>query len=189
MCLLVDVLIGFYFYNLLGPTIFVLAAAGGLIAIFFTPLMLKGYKEPVIFITFGPLCVVSGVYVLTGQFLISALFASIPIGFLVTIVAYLKGAKFEIIKEGGNDFVMNLKRNIIYLLTTLAYGILLILVLSKQMPIWTLLGLFAVPISLSVIRVIKNDKSNVSDYLWGVVKAISALILAGVFISIGYIIN
>lgn len=188
ICLLADALIGIYFYKMLGPTILFLAATGGIIAIFFTPLMLKGYKEPVIFVTFGPMCVVSGVYVLTGEFSLEAFFASLPIGFLVTIVAYLKGAKFEVIKKGGSEFVMNLRSNLIYLLTSLAYGILLILALSKQMPFWTILGVIAIPISLSVIRVIRNDKSDISDYLWGVVKAILALIVAGVFISIGYII-
>ena len=189
MCLVIDALIGLYFYRLLGPAVFMLAAAGGLIAVFFTPLMLKGFKEPVVFITFGPLCVVSGVYVLTGEFLMSAFIASLPIGFLVTIVAYLKGAKFEVVREGESDVIMNLKRTIIYLLTILAYGSLVVTALLKHMPVWTLLGLVTIPVSLSVISVIKDDKSNVSDYLWGVVKAISALMICGMVISIGYIIS
>ena len=185
--LAIDAVIGLYFYSILGPTVFILAAAGGLIAIFFTPLMLKGFKEPVVFVTFGPLCVVSGVYVLTGEFLLPAFIASLPIGFLVTIVAYLKGAKFQVVRDGQNDVIMNLKRDIIYLLTILAYGSLMVFALLEQMPPWTFLGLLSMPVSLRVIRVIKDDKSNVPDYLWGVVKAIAALMICGIVISIGYI--
>ncbi len=49
-------LIGIYFFLQLGTPILWLFWAGGLVSIFFTPLMLHGLKEPTVFITFGPLC-------------------------------------------------------------------------------------------------------------------------------------
>ncbi len=68
-CLAVSLIIGLYFYILLGNTVLVLAGIGGAVAVFFTPLMLRGLKEPVIFVTFGPLVVLGVYYVLTRKFL------------------------------------------------------------------------------------------------------------------------
>ena len=48
VCLLVDLVIAIYFIELRGPAILWLALAGGLIAVFSTPLMLRGLKEPVV---------------------------------------------------------------------------------------------------------------------------------------------
>jgi hypothetical protein len=42
------------------------------------------------------------------------------------------------------------------------------------------------PIAYLVIKVVKNEKSLLSDYLWAVVKSIMVLIISGIFISIGY---
>ena len=60
-CLLIDFAIGYYFYLQFGYEILLLALAGGLVAVFFTPLMLLGLKEVVVFITFGPLSL-TGIY-------------------------------------------------------------------------------------------------------------------------------
>ena len=189
VCLAIDVAIGVYFYLMLGWPILVLAAAGGLIAVFFTPLMLKGFKEPVIFLTFGPLCIISGVYVMTAEFLVSALIASLPVGFLVTVVAYLKGAKFQVTGEKGDEIVMNLERNVIYQLIFLAYFTLLLNVVLQYMPLYTIAGIVSLPVSLSVVKVIRNKSAAVKDYLWAVVKAIAALIISGILISAGYVLQ
>ncbi|ROL56352.1 prenyltransferase [Bacteroidetes/Chlorobi group bacterium ChocPot_Mid] len=189
ICLIIDGLIGIYFYLQLGTTVIYLAIAGGLIAVLFTPLMLKGFKEVVIFLTFGPLCILSGVYVLTGEFSMTALYASLPIGFFVTIVAYLKGAKFEVVKEGDTDVVMNLKRNIIYILTALAYLSLIILSLLKLIPPFGLTVIASVMLTYKVIQIIKSNKSKVSDYLNAVIMSLGTLILTGILISISFILS
>jgi len=46
-CLLIDLAVAGYFVELRGAAILWFALAGGLIAVFFTPLMLRGLKEPV----------------------------------------------------------------------------------------------------------------------------------------------
>jgi 1,4-dihydroxy-2-naphthoate octaprenyltransferase len=188
-CLVVDLGIGVYFFTKLGWMILLLAGAGGLIAVFFTPLMLRGLKEPVIFLTFGPLCVIGAVYVMTGEFKVAALVASLPIGFLVTVVAYLKGAKFQVMKENGNEIIMNLERNVIYQLIILAYLTLGLNVALGHMPLYSIAGIVSLPISLSVVRVIKSGNSEVKDYLWAVVKAILALIITGLLIALGYVLQ
>lgn len=188
-CLLIDIIIGIYFYLQLGTTVIYLALAGGLIAILFTPLMLKGFKEIVIFITFGPLCILSAVYVLTGNFSMTAFYTSLPIGFFVTIVAYLKGAKFQVVKEGDTDVVMNLNKNTIYILTILAYLSLITFSLLKLIPPFGLTVIASVLLTYKVIQIIKNNKSKVSDYLNAVIMSLGALILTGILISISFILS
>src|SRR5512133_1487940 len=106
-CLALALIIGSFFYIQLGNTILVLAAIGGAVAIFFTPLMLRGWKEPVIFVTFGPLVMLSVYYVLTRQIALAPVVASIPCAFLVTLVAYLKSARFDVQESEMGKVVLN----------------------------------------------------------------------------------
>ena len=95
-CLALAAAIGLYFALQVGYAVVILAMLAGAIAVFFTPLMLRGYKEPVIFVTFGPLSVLGVYLALTGSLSWSPVVASLPVAFLVTVVAYLKGAHFTV---------------------------------------------------------------------------------------------
>jgi len=187
-CLLIDLLIAFYFYSIYGYYILLLGLAGGLIAIFFTPLMLKGLKEPVIFVTFGPLCIAGLYYVLTGEFSITPLLVSLPIGFFVTVVAYLKGAKVGVKTSNNNEFVIKLNNRAIIILFTLAYISIVLFSILSLIPMLCLTSLITIPIAWSVIKVVKLEGSSIEDYLWAVVRSIMVLLLAGLFISLGFII-
>ena len=188
VCLLVDLAIGVYFYNQLGYEVLILAALGGLVAIFFTPLMLMGFKEAVVFVTFGPLCLLGMYFVLTGDISYIPVVASLPFGFLVTVVAYLKGAKFDVKVIEGKEIVVKLNRQLITILTILAYLSLVINIAVGILPLWTLVALIAsLPLSISVIQVIRKDASNIEDYLWAVVRSIFALSVAGVLTSMALI--
>jgi hypothetical protein len=185
-CLAIDLIIGIYFAFQLGYIIIVLAIIGGLIAIFFTPLMLKGYKEPVIFVTFGPLCLVGVYYVLTGNFSVIPLIVSLPIGFLVTVVAYLKGAHFEVKEEGDSEVILKLSKKPIIVMSILAYISLIIAVIFKFLPPLSILSVVAsLPISFSILFAISKQSSQVSNYLWAVVRALLALIIGGLLIAVG----
>lgn len=187
-CLLIDLLIGYYFFQQFGYEILILALAGGLVAIFFTPLMLLGLKEVVVFITFGPLSLTGIYYVLSGELSFYPVFASIPMAFLVTIVAYLKGAKFGLEITEGKKMVVKLNRKLISFLTILAYLSIIILVIVGIYPLLSLAGLLGLVISVSVLRVIRDKSSEIHDYLWAVVRSIFALLFATILISLGFII-
>lgn len=189
ICLAIDLIIGIYFVITVDYVIAFFAVVGGFVALLFTPLMLRGLKEPVIFITFGPLCIYGVYYALAHKYSFDPIFASLPIGFLVTVVAYLKGAKFEIKQQNNNSVIIKLKRKRIIILYSLAYLSLIISIIFRVMPIWTILGLLSLPLAYLVLKVIKNEKSNLTDYLWAVVKSIIALVISGISISIGYLIN
>lgn len=188
ICLLIDIVIGYHFYMQFGPNILWLALAGGLVAIFFTPLMLLGFKELVVFVTFGPLSLTGIYYVLSGDLSFFPALVSLPMAFLVTIVAYLKGAKFDLEISDDKEMVVKINRKLILVLTVLAYLSLIVLVFLGILPEWSLIGLIGIFISLSVLRVVQNRSSEIHDYLWAVVRSIFALLIAVVLIGIGFLI-
>jgi 1,4-dihydroxy-2-naphthoate octaprenyltransferase len=188
VCLLIDLIIGIFFLLHLGWAVIPLALAGGLVAIFFTPLMLRGYKEPVIFVTFGPLAIVSVYFVMSHNFSLTPVLVSLPIAFFVTVVAHLTGAHYEVKEIEGQETVIKLDKVKIILLLILGYVSLIVAVVLHFMPAWTLLGLVSLPVALSVVTVLQKSSSKVEKYLWAVVRSILVLISSGLLISLGYII-
>jgi 1,4-dihydroxy-2-naphthoate octaprenyltransferase len=186
-CLAVDLAIGIYFAIKAGPVVLLLAAAGGLIAIFFTPLMLRGFKEPVIFIAFGPLTVMGIVFVLTGRLPPEALAASLPVALWVTVVAHLKGARFEVKERADGEVVIRLGRRTVHVLTALAYVSVVAGVALKWLPPWTLLALVSLPMALRVLNLVSQPTCRLPDYLWGVVRSIAVLILGGLLMTFGHL--
>jgi 1,4-dihydroxy-2-naphthoate octaprenyltransferase len=187
LCLAIDALIGAYFVFKIGYGILLFALLGGLVAIFFTPLMLRGYKEVVIFITFGPLSMMGAYYALNPTADMTTLAMSIPIACFVTVVAYLKGARYEIRQEAGNTFVIKLNNTVIKSLLIAGYASLILGVVFHVLPALTLLGLLSIPFAISVVRTVEANRSEVHEYLWATVRSIAVLISFGVLVSIGLI--
>ncbi|MEN6436720.1 MAG: prenyltransferase [Anaerolineaceae bacterium] len=187
-CLFIALLIGIYFFLQLGTPILWLVLAGGLVSIFFTPLMLHGLKEPTVFITFGPLCMLGVDFVITQKFRLAPLMVSLPVGFLVTTVAYLKGARYKIVEQNGSEIFLNLKPKIILILSILAYISLIITVAFGFCSPWALLGLLPLPFSLILYRRLLVQK-RIADYLWATVYALVIFIATCLFISVGLIIS
>jgi 1,4-dihydroxy-2-naphthoate octaprenyltransferase len=185
-CLLVDLGIAFYFYSVIGPAILWFALAGGLVAVFFTPLMLRGLKEPVIFVTFGPLCVAGTTLALAGTITIPALAASVPVGLFITVVAYLKSARFDVVDEAGEQVVLRVRRGAIVALLALAYASLAVGVALRQLPMLSLAGLLSLPLAVSVASAVRPAQSRVADYLWATVRSIFVSLIVGLAIAIGF---
>lgn len=189
LCLALDAAIGAYFIYKVGYEILLFALLGGLVAIFFTPLMLRGYKEVVIFITFGPLSMMGAYYALNPSFNLVPLVTSIPIACFVTVVAYLKGARYEIRKEAGNMFVVKLSSAVIKSLLIAGYVSLIAGVAFQVLPLPTLLGLLSAPFAISVVRAVESNRSEVHEYLWATVRSIAVLISFGILTSIGFLLS
>ncbi len=196
-CLLVDLGIALYFYSVVGPAILWFAVAGGVVAVFFTPLMLRGLKEPVIFVTFGPLCVSGTMLALAGTVSVAALAASIPVGLFITVVAYLKSARFDVANNpaeagshitagSGEQVVLHVSRSAIVVLLALGYASLALGVALRQLPILSLAGLISLPLALSVTSAVRPAQSRVADYLWATVRSILISVIVGLGIAIGF---
>jgi 1,4-dihydroxy-2-naphthoate octaprenyltransferase len=187
ICLLADLAIAAYFVSSVGVGVLWLALAGGLVAVFFTPLMLRGLKEPVIFLTFGPLCISGVVYVLTGRITETALVASLPVGFFVAAVAYLKSARFDLVEHGGEQVVLQLSRPVIFALLGLGYASLLLGVSAGVLPPWSLAGLLSLPLAWSIVATVRQSSSRLSAYLWATVRSILTLVVVGAGLALGFL--
>lgn len=147
-----SLLISLYFWGIVGYWSFVFAAAGSLLAIFYTapPLKLdyrgKGLGEIAILLAFGPIPVVGSFYVQTGLLSLSALLMSIPVGIMtVTILVdhdmiffevYQKAKKYSL---GATLGRRNALRASLYL-TVFCYFLVLIFVAVKILPILCLIA-------------------------------------------------
>ena len=189
LCLALAAGIGLYFTLTIGYAILALALLGGAVAIFFTPLMLRGYKEPVIFVTFGPLSVLGAYYVLRQEFSLTPLLASLPIACFVTVVGYLKGARYALAQDRDATVVIKLNRRIISTLFASGYASLALAGLVGGLPRWTLLGLLSAPLALSVLQTVQGNRSEIHAYLWATVRAIGVLIASGTLIALGFVLG
>jgi 1,4-dihydroxy-2-naphthoate octaprenyltransferase len=187
LCLVVDAALGLYFIQKAGMIVLWLALAGGLVAVFFTPMMLRGYKEPVIFVTFGPLSVMGVYYVLVQDFSWTPLVASLPVACFVTVVAYLKGARYEIREHEGQQLVVKLNNTIIKSLIAAAYCTLAVGIIADVLPLYTLLCVLSAPLAWSVVRTVDGNASEIHQYLWATVRSIAMLVLGGGLLALGLI--
>lgn len=183
VCLLAAAGIGSHFFLVHGYPVLFLAAAGGLVALAFTPLMRLGLKEPVIFLTFGPLSVAGAYYVMTGSFRAETLWASIPVGLLITLVAYLKSTRV-VMEEGAAT--VSLRPGIAALLAGLAFASVIGFTAAGLLPAWALLVLVALPLAVVLLLRLRPKRVELPIYLRATVTALllsasGSLLLAGAY--------
>lgn len=177
----------YYFYVSIGWKILAFAAAGGLIALSFTYLMLKGFKEFTVFITFGPLSITGGYLAITGELAMEPLLISIPIGLLITLIAYLKGAKLQISEDGKN--VVSIKTWLIDSIIYGAYGSLVILIAVKVLPVYSAIGLLGLIPAVLLQRKLSNASASMAEYLSATVQSILIMILTTAGLMAGWILQ
>lgn len=185
VCLLLAFFIGIFYYIQLGNTVILLAGIGGAVAVFFTPLMLRGFKEPVIFITFGPLVMLSVYYVLSRELSITPVWVSLPAAFLVTLVAYLISARFEVQETDSGRIVLNVNVNTIRWLAGLAYLSLVVLIIIRIIPAWSILALITLPFEYLITKNISQEQ-KVIDYLWATVFSLIVYVVTGGLVALGF---
>ncbi|HKK59476.1 MAG TPA: prenyltransferase [Salinivirga sp.] len=185
--LFVNVFVLYYFYLAIGWKILAFAAVGGLIALTFTFLMMKGFKEVTVFVTFGPLSMAGAYLALTGQIAYLPVWVSIPVGLLITLVAYLKGARIKTSVDGQH--VVSIKNNLIDFLTYLAFVSLIALVVFKVLPVHSLLGLLGIVPAILMRKKLASKSASIPQYLSATVQSIFAMIVAGIGIMTGWILQ
>ena len=77
----------------------------------------------------------------------------------------------------------------LYGISLLAYISIVIGVVTNSLPILSLIGLLTLPLSVSVMSVIKNQQSSIEDYLWATVKSLSNLLLTGILLGGAFIMD
>jgi 1,4-dihydroxy-2-naphthoate octaprenyltransferase len=197
VCLAASLGIMLYFTVKVGYPVLVLACIGGFIAFFYTsPPVKLGYRglgEVAIFLSFGPLLVEGVYYVMTKNFALGPVIASVPLGILITNITYV-GAVFDYESDRSADkrcLVVMLGKTkavkFLALLFLLAYSTIIFGVAVRIIPIWTLLALLTSPFALTVVKICNRwDQSE--GYTPAVTRTVAISTITGVLLSIGYVI-
>ncbi len=186
LILAASLLIVYYFYVTTGWKILAFAIAGGAIAVFFTFLMLRGLKEITVFIVFGPLSILGGYLALTGELSYVALLVSIPVGLLIALVAYLKGAKIQ--TSSDDNRVININLKTIDTLIAGAFGALVLLVITHVIPWLSITGLIGLLPLISMRKKLTGQTASIPVYLRATVQSILAMIITSAGIMLGLIV-
>jgi len=147
-CLLIAMVIGFYFVMVKGWLLFPLLLIAGFSAYFYNVYLAKWLMGEIFAgLSFGPLLVLGSYYVQTGRYSWETLFASLAPGILTANLLFLNEfPDREADQKGGRKhLVISLgKKDASYLfvaLLTVSYLCIIVGVLTKMMPVLTLIGL------------------------------------------------
>jgi 1,4-dihydroxy-2-naphthoate octaprenyltransferase len=148
VCLLMAMVIGFYFVMVKGWLLFPLLLVSGFSAYFYNVYLAKWHMGEIFAgLCFGPLLVLGSYYVQTGRYSWETLFASLAPGILTSNLLFLNEfPDWEADQKGGRrHFVISLgKKDASYLFVGFliaSYLCIIAGVLTKMMPALTLIGL------------------------------------------------
>jgi len=154
-CLLVGSLIGFFLSYEKGTLILILGLIGGLGGYSYTgkPLSLKykGLGAPLVFLLFGPLMVIGSYYVQMQRVDMVAFYVSIPVGLLTTAIVHANDIRDILhdqkagIKTLSILVGINNSKKIYYVMLLLSYISIIVMVLYRVIPSWSLLCLVTLP--------------------------------------------
>ena len=156
--LIIIIPIGVFFTIVTGWLLLPLLAIAIICIILYTPLILKmGYPEWSAGLGLGVLPVLGAYFVQTGTYTIGAVLASIPSGILVHNLLLLNefpDAEYDVtVKRRTLPIFVGKKRAAIFysVLTIIVYLWIIGTVISRDMPIFTLLGLLTFPLAFKAI--------------------------------------
>jgi len=162
------VAIAAYFVELRGPLVLVFAGLGVLFLVLYAggPLPLKriGLGEPAVFVVWGPLMVGGTFYVLSGILPGWVVIASIPYAVSVTTVLFGKHMdKIEYDTKLGVRTVPvilgeSATKTALKALVTIAYLAVVGLVVTRYLPVWSLISLLALPRASQLFRALSEPR-------------------------------
>lgn len=151
----------------------------------------RGLGEVSIALGFGLLIINGADYVQRHDFAALPLLASLPYALLATALLYINQFpdRMADAAAGKRHWVVRLDveraRWGYLLLVGTAYATLLLLVLIHRLPLWSLLGLLPLPLSVQASRTLLRHAQKVSMLVPAIVQTIAALLLHGVLLALG----
>jgi 1,4-dihydroxy-2-naphthoate octaprenyltransferase len=192
-------LIGLYFTLVVGLVIVVLAVVGLFSAYFYTgpPFNLagKGVGEPIVGLNFGLLMTLGAAYVQTGTLLIESLVAAVPVAFLITAILYINAFQdYSADKAvGKNTWVVRLgreKASVLYAgMMYSTYASIVVAVLLQITPVYTLIALITLPLTIKSISNARQFHSSSSRLVLSNALTIVVHLFTGILLWLGYLLS
>jgi len=155
----------------------------------------KGIGEAFIGINFGVLMTLGAYFVQTRMLAIEPLVASIPVSLLIAAVVYINEfPDYSADKTVGKDtLVVRLGRSrAAYGYTAMMLGVYVSLalgVLSRLLPVSTLIGFITLPLAVKAIKYALKHHSSSFDLVPANVSTIICHLFTGLLLSLGYLIE
>jgi len=181
-----------------GYWILLLALAGFLGGFFYTAtrfaLAYNRIGEIAILINFGVLPVLGAYFVQAGNFSWPAVWASMPIGFLITAILYINQypdyVADKAVKKNHLVVTFGLKKGRLgyYFLIFGNYTILVLAVIFANLPLLALAGLLSLPIALKAVRTFARHYDKVKEIIPAQAATIQVHFLTGILMSAGCVV-
>ncbi len=196
-CAVIALGIGVFLLFKVGMPIVYIAAATGLIAVFYTapPIRLnfRGFGETGLFFAFGPLLTLGIWTAVTGQLSLVAALIGIPIGLLTMNIGHISNT-FDVpsdIAQNKTTIAVRLgqKNSVILLAITfgLAYLAIGICVYLDLFPKWSLLTLLTIPLAISVVVSTNKYRLPGNNYTAAMGQAIALTTVLSLLFIVAYL--
>jgi 1,4-dihydroxy-2-naphthoate octaprenyltransferase len=155
----------------------------------------RGLGELAVGLGFGPLIVVGSYFVQTGRWSMEAFYASLPVALLITAVLYINEFpdKYWDAKTGKRTWIVRLSSNAannVYLFMALAaYTIIILGVITRIMPVATLLGLLTFPMARRAFNTLRRHHAYPYRLIPANATTIFIHLLTGLLLFAGYVIG
>lgn len=199
ICFGLSGLIGIYLAIKTGWQILLLGLTGFFCGFFYTapPIFLvsRGIGEILVGLNFGILMTQGAYFVQTGSFSLEAVLASLPVALLITAVLYINEfPDYAADKETHKDHLVvrwgRKKAAAGYvLLMSLSYALVLLGVILKSLPAWTLLVFVTFPLGWKAIKTAQIYFDQPQQLVIANANTIKVHLGTGLLLSVGYIIS
>lgn len=196
-CAAIALGIGAFFLFKVGMPIVYIAAATGLIAVFYTapPIKLnfRGFGETGLFFAFGPLLTLGIWTAVTGQLSLVAALIGIPIGLLTMNIGHISNT-FDVpsdIAQNKTTIAVRLgqKNSVVLLAVTsgLAYVAIGVCVYLGLFPMWSLITLLTIPLAISVVVSTNKYSLPGNNYTSAMGQAIALTTVLSLLFIVAYL--
>lgn len=200
IALIIGFMLGLIFVYYRGLPVLYMGIVGALGAYFYTskPIRFKyvALGDLAIFILFGPLLVVGAFYVLTGIYFTNLIFISIPIAFLIVAVLQANNTRDILYDTQAQTITLSSLLGMkgakieYYLLITGAFVAVIIMVLLRIIPIWTLVVFLSLPPAIKNLKTMSTGDVNKPELIAMLdVQTAQHHMLFGLLYSLGFFVS
>lgn len=195
-CYAVGIGIGLYLTATRGIELLWIGIAGVFLSIFYTAppfkLVHRGMGEIAVALGFGPIMVLGTYFVIAQRLTFEAFYASLPVAIFIMLVLYVNQVPDRPADEkaGKRTIVVRLPKDAIVkgyaASVVVAFALIVIGAVTGIMPIWTLLALATVPLTLKVHKALTSHYESPYELMDGMGKNIMLHLFSGLALVIGY---
>jgi len=166
-------LIGIYLMFNIGLELLWIGLFGIFCAGFYFWFKYRALGDLTVFLIYGPVIAVGTAYSMTGAFIINTLYISLPISFLVVNILHannthdIKNDKRAGIKTIPMLIGFDLSKKIYIINALMAYILIIVMIIIKILPLWSIIVLITFIIAWKNISKIKKVSTNKEDIFSG----------------------